>query len=202
MTLLPIYKPATRCRSDAILTSLRRHDPGSGDEKCVARSPDPAPGLLCSGFHASALASRCASGIGKAVSVHRRRFLASARRGRPGRREWDIIRCCATRGLTWLRFKPATVQNEPAACEHPGRRSAPVRLYSRVNDRADIARAAGADVLRNSTTRPARELATTDPRPDSHLIGRSHPRPRPAAAAAGDAPTICKWTMLVYHSAS
>lgn len=90
-----------------------------------------------------------------------------------------------------LRFGPLQARDELAACEILADAAHRYGALFAVNDRADIARAAGADVLhlgqRDLPVNVARQILAPDT-----LIGRStHDPDQVAAAAAGDADYFC-----------
>ena len=110
--------------------------------------------LFC--VHASALASRCAAQTGSRLAKRRLYLCTDARRERGDLAEFadaalaggvDIIQLRDKGSAGEQRFGPLEARDELAACEVLADAARRHGALFAVNDRADIARAAGADVL-------------------------------------------------------
>ncbi len=138
-------------------------------------------------LHASALASRCAASLDRRLSVlatARLYLCTDARRERGDLAEFadaalaggvDIIQLRDKGSAGEQRFGPLEARDELAACEILADAARRHGALFAVNDRADIARAAGADVLHlgqgDLPLAVARDIVGADV-----LLGAVHPR--------------------------
>ena len=103
----------------------------------------------------------------------------------------DIVQLRDKGSVGEQRFGPLEARDELAACEILAEAARRHGALFAVNDRADIARAAGADVLHLGQCDLPPAVAREIVGPDTLIGLSSHDRTQAAAAAAGDADYFC-----------